>query len=86
MPPHHERICDGIDDLCTFSARTDLPLTARVAIAHAQFETIHPFVDGNGRTVRALVHAMLRHGRATTPTNVPVSAGLLTDTGTYFRA
>ena len=86
MPPHHERIRDGIDDLCAFTARTDLPLIAQAAVAHAQFETIHPFVDGNGRTGRALVHAMLRHGRATTRTTVPVSAGLLTDTGSYFTA
>jgi Fic family protein len=86
VPPHHERILDGIDDLCAFSGRTDLPLVAQAAIAHAQFETIHPFVDGNGRTGRALVHAMLRHGRATTRTTVPVSAGLLTDTSTYFTA
>jgi Fic family protein len=86
VPPHHERIVDGIDDLCAFSGRTDLPLVAQAAVAHAQFETIHPFVDGNGRTGRALVHAMLRHGRATTRTTVPVSAGLLTDTSTYFTA
>lgn len=86
VPPHHERIQDGIDDLCAFSGRTDLPLIAQAAIAHAQFETVHPFVDGNGRTGRALVHAMLRHGRATTRTTVPVSAGLLTDTGSYFTA
>lgn len=86
VPPHHERIADGIQDLCDFTARTDLPLVAHAAIAHAQFETIHPFVDGNGRTGRALVHAMLRHGGATTRTTVPVSAGLLTDTSTYFAA
>ncbi len=86
VPPHHERIEDGIEDLCVFIGRTDLPLIAHAAIAHAQFETIHPFVDGNGRTGRALVHAMLRHGRATTRTTVPISAGLLTDTGTYFSA
>ncbi len=86
VPPHHERIGDGIQDLCAFIARTDLPLIAHAAVAHAQFETIHPFVDGNGRTGRALVHAMLRHGGATTRTTVPVSAGLLTDTKAYFAA
>ena len=86
IPPHHERIESAIEDLCAFAERTDLPLVAQAAIAHAQFETIHPFIDGNGRTGRALVHAMFRHGGATTRTTVPVSAGLLTDTHAYFSA
>ncbi|WP_182376686.1 Fic family protein [Nocardioides sp. WS12] len=86
VPPHHSRVPAAIDDLCTYIARTDVPLVAQVAIAHAQFETIHPFNDGNGRTGRALVHAMLKHGGATTRATVPVSAGLLADTGSYFAA
>jgi Fic family protein len=86
VPPHHDRVRPAIDDLCAFVTRTDLPLIAHAAIAHAQFETIHPFNDGNGRTGRALVHAMLKHGRATTRTTVPVSAGLLSNTDTYFDA
>ena len=86
IPPHHERIRAGIQDLCAFIGRTDLPLIAHIAVAHAQFETIHPFLDGNGRTGRALVHAMLRHSRTTTRTTVPISAGLLTDTDAYFSA
>ena len=86
IPPHHERIQAGIQDLCAFIGRTDVPLIAHIAVAHAQFETIHPFVDGNGRTGRALVHAMLRHSRATTRATVPISAGLLTDTDAYFAA
>ena len=40
--------------------RTDVPALAQAAIAHAQFETIHPFADGNGRTGRALIHVVLR--------------------------
>jgi len=86
VPPHHDRVGPAIDDLCAFTARTDVPLLVQAAIAHAQFETIHPFNDGNGRTGRALVHAMLKHGGATTRTTIPVSAGLLADTGTYFDA
>ncbi|MGL5849358.1 MAG: Fic family protein [Phycicoccus sp.] len=86
VPPHSERIADAVVDLCAFADRTDQPLIAQVALAHAQFETIHPFIDGNGRTGRALVHAMLKHGGSTTRTTVPVSAGLLTDTGAYFSA
>ena len=86
VPSHHRRIDSAMDDLCAFIARTDVPLLVQCAVAHAQFETIHPFNDGNGRVGRALVHAMLQHGGATTRATVPVSAGLLTDTDSYFAA
>jgi Fic family protein len=86
VPPHHDRVDEAMADLIRFAQRTDLPVLAQAAIAHAQFETIHPFPDGNGRTGRALVHAMLRHGGVLRHLAVPVSAGLLTDVGRYFSA
>jgi Fic family protein len=86
VPPHHEHVPALIDDLVAFARRTDLPLLAQTAVAHAQFETIHPFADGNGRTGRALIHALLRGRELTRNVTVPVSAGLLTDTARYFDA
>jgi Fic family protein len=86
IPPHHDRVPAAIEDLVRFVARADIPILAHAAIAHAQFETIHPFPDGNGRVGRALIHAQLRHARLTRHVTVPVSAGLLTDTDTYFSA
>ena len=64
----------------------DVPLVVQCAIAHAQFETIHPFNDGNGRVGRTLMHAMLRHSDVTRRLTLPVSAGLLTDTSAYVEA
>jgi Fic family protein len=84
IPPHHEHVPTLMDDLVSFTSRTDLPLLSQAAIAHAQFETIHPFTDGNGRTGRAFIHAMLRGHGLTRNVTVPVSAGLLTDTRGYF--
>ncbi|MDI3331559.1 MAG: Fic family protein [Micrococcus sp.] len=86
VPPHADRVEQAIADLLAFGERTDVPVLAHVAITHAQFETIHPFADGNGRTGRALVHTMLRRAGATRRLTVPVSAGLLADTGAYFDA
>lgn len=86
VPPHHDRLADAIADLMKFIKRDDLPVLAHAALAHAQFETLHPFTDGNGRTGRALVQAMLRHGQLTRNVTVPVSAGLLSDTKAYFDA
>lgn len=86
IAPHHSRIPDTIADLLAFSRRTDVPTLPQIAVAHAQFETIHPFTDGNGRTGRALIQAMLRHKRLTRQITVPVSAGLLTNTDAYFDA
>ncbi len=86
VPPHHRHVPALMDDLVQFIGRTDLPSLVQTAIAHAQFETIHPFPDGNGRTGRALIHAMLRGHGLTRNVTVPVSAGLLTETGAYFDA
>lgn len=86
VPPHHDRVEAAIDDLVEFMVRDNAPPLAQAAIAHAQFETIHPFPDGNGRTGRALIHAMLRSKRLTRNVSVPISAGLLADTGRYFDA
>lgn len=84
VPPHHDRVAALMDDLVLFTRRTELPLLTQAAVAHAQFETVHPFPDGNGRTGRALMHAMLRGHGLTRHVTVPVSAGLLTDTPGYF--
>lgn len=86
VPPHAERVPAAIDDLVAFIARHDIPRLAHAALAHAQFETIHPFPDGNGRTGRALVHAHLRHTHLTRHVTVPVSAGLLVAVDRYFDA
>lgn len=86
VAPQAERVPAAIDDLVAFMSRDDLPVLVQAAVAHAQFETIHPFVDGNGRTGRALVHALLRAKGVLTSTTAPVSAGLLRDTRGYVDA
>jgi Fic family protein len=67
-PPEHVRRL--LDDLCAFATRTDLAPIVQAGIAHAQFETIHPFADGNGRVGRALIYAILRR-RGEIPNYVP---------------
>jgi Fic family protein len=86
IAPHHERVPAAMDDLVTFARRNDIPVLVQAALAHAQFETIHPFPDGNGRTGRAWLHSMLKNKDLTRNVTVPISAGLLTDTDTYFDA
>ena len=86
VPPRHQRIPEAISDLMTFIGREDLPVLIQAAVAHAQFETIHPFTDGNGRTGRALIHAILKDKGLVTDSVVPLSAGLLADVETYFAA
>lgn len=86
VPPHHERVAPLIDDLAEFAVRWDVPSLTSVAIAHAQFETIHPYTDGNGRTGRALAQSMLRYRGVTRNVAVPVSAGLLADVDGYHAA
>jgi Fic family protein len=70
VPPPFERVRGLLEDLCAFCNSKDLPAIAQAALAHAQFETIHPFIDGNGRTGRALIHVILRR-RGLAPLAVP---------------
>lgn len=86
VAPHQSHVPALMADLIAFAQRDDIPTLTQAALAHAQFETIHPFTDGNGRTGRALIHAMFRAKGLTRNVTVPVSAGLLTDTGAYFAA
>jgi Fic family protein len=83
VPPAPERVPDLMDDLVAFMNRTDLPPVVQAAIAHAQFETVHPFADGNGRVGRALIHVVLRR-RGLAPRYVPpISLVLAADARAY---
>jgi Fic family protein len=86
VAPQADLVEDLMEDLFAFIERDDLPVILQCAIAHAQFETIHPFGDGNGRVGRALIHAILRNKKMVKNTTVPLSAGLLTDLERYFEA
>lgn len=86
VAPHWERVPALLDDLCTFCSREDIDPVVQSAIAHAQFENIHPFIDGNGRCGRALIHRQLAYRGSLNCGGLPVSAGLLHDTDRYFKA
>jgi Fic family protein len=60
VPPAPHAVPDALAQLETFlHGESDLPLLLRIGLAHAQFETIHPFLDGNGRTGRLLITFLL---------------------------
>jgi len=86
VPPHHDRVPAAMDDLVAFLGREHIEPLAQAAVAHAQFETVHPFPDGNGRVGRAMVHSLMRSKRITRNVTIPVSAGLLTNLASYFDA
>lgn len=86
VAPQPAYVPDAMEDLVRFMRREDLPVIVQAAIAHAQLETIHPFVDGNGRTGRAVVHALVRSKGLVTDTTAPISAGLLRNTAGYIDA
>jgi len=86
VAPQFTLVPEAMADLFAFMAREDIPALAHVAVAHAQFETIHPFSDGNGRTGRALAQAMMRNKGIVRNATVPLSAGILRDTDAYLDA
>jgi Fic family protein len=84
VPPPPEDVPALLDDLVAFSNRDDVEPITQAAVAHAQFESIHPFTDGNGRIGRALIGAVLRRRGVTPHTVLPVASALAADTTHYF--
>lgn len=86
VPPPPDALDDLLADLVVFANRTDVPSLLQATIAHAQFETLHPFTDGNGRIGRALVNAILRARGTTSTVVVPLASALVARRDTYFAA
>ena len=84
VPPPPATVPDYMADLLAFANRDDLPALVQAAIVHAQFESIHPFTDGNGRIGRALINTVLRRRGATTRVVVPLASALVARRDRYF--
>lgn len=84
IPPPPEQVEDLMRDLIEFANRDDLPALVQAALAHAQFECIHPFTDGNGRIGRGLVNAVLRRRGITTQVVIPLASALVARRDAYF--
>ncbi len=86
VPPPHEEVEAYMDDLLSYvNTGGDSPLIAAL-LAHAQFETVHPFPDGNGRVGRALFHGLLHRAGVVTGGVLPLSLALKDDKDTYVKA
>ena len=84
VPPAPEKWPGLLDDLCDAINGDLLPPLVQAALVHAQFETMHPFDDGNGRTGRALIHVVLRR-RGVAPAYVsPISVVLAASRARYI--
>jgi Fic family protein len=86
VPPPHELVPELLADLCSFCNEDTLPAVAQAALAHAQFETIHPFADGNGRTGRGLIQLVLRRRGLASRVLPPVSLVLATWANDYLTS
>ena len=86
VPPAPERVDPLMRDLLAYLNRDDIPVLVQASIAHAQFESIHPFTDGNGRIGRALVSASLRRRGVTRNAVIPLASGILARRDEYFNA
>jgi Fic family protein len=85
VPPPAEDVDGLLEDLASFANDDMLPPLVQAAFAHAQFETIHPFADGNGRTGRALIHVLLRRRGLARSFVPPISVVLARRKDLYIR-
>jgi Fic family protein len=84
VPPPEDDVPDLLDDLVRYCNREDIPPLVQAAIAHAQFETIHPFSDGNGRVGRCLVQVILRRRQLAAQYVPPISVVLASNARAYI--
>jgi len=84
VPPPVSEVSGLLTDLVEFTNRSDIPPALQAAIAHAQFETIHPFMDGNGRVGRALIHVVLSRRGVIHDMTPPVSLALAAESHAYI--
>lgn len=82
--PPHKYVRSLVADICGFINRDDISPIAQAAIAHAQFELVHPFADGNGRVGRCLIHVIFRRRGIGTTYVPPVSLVLGANKDAYI--
>ena len=87
VPPPPEHVPTLLAEMEQFihSPATDLPPLVRVALSHAQFETIHPFLDGNGRIGRLLIAALFEHWKLLSQPLLYLSGYLKQHQAEYYR-
>ena len=86
IPPAPQEVPDLLEDLVCYMNRTDVLPVVQAALCHAQFESIHPFADGNGRTGRALIHVCLIRRGLVGHAVPPISLALATEKDDYVDA
>jgi len=84
VPPPPEQVEPLLADLCAAIVDETLPPLVQAALVHAQFETIHPFDDGNGRTGRTLIHVVLRRRGLAEIFVAPISVVFARDRARYI--
>ncbi len=84
VPPPADEVPALMADLLAFAHRDDLHPIAQAALVHAQFASVHPFTDGNGRIGRALVAAVLRRRGLGLRVTAPVAVVLAAERDRYF--
>ncbi|WP_376707681.1 Fic family protein [Nocardioides alcanivorans] len=86
VPPPPRTVGGYLDDLIGYANRDDVGAMEQAAIVHGQFESVHPFTDGNGRIGRALINTVLRQRGVTTKVVIPLASAVVARRDDYFRA